>query len=600
MSRTFPACRKATTRGNDFDMLGQHTGASTHCDCGTGTSATGKRFTHAALEDAQHDARRAVDLHEADVDPLRKRRMAFDAGAEPGYRCVGGGRNGNDGVRVAHRDDCKTDRFAVDIQSVACSRYGRQKRQGLRRKKRLAHLDGDQLALYRASADDSACAVQTDAAIVAAALPEQQCRHGACSIAALFDLAAIGVEDPVVHGCVRAARRRQRQGLVETDAGASVRERLQLCRTRDGGFRRGIENDEVVAEPVHLRERQLHWFSLARMDFRIRIEPQGRQIVARSDQDLLDAALAAGLNLPHSCKAGHCGSCRARLVEGRIDYPRGLPLGLTAHEHANQKILLCQARACSDVTVETRLIPRAGDTAIKRLPARIARRTLLAPDVLQLMLRLPAVETLEFRPGQYLDVLLDGGRRRSFSIASPPHDSRELEVHLRRAPGTGFTATMFDAGSDGTLLRIEAPLGQFCYLEGDSPVLMIAGGTGFAPLKSMLRHALETGATRPIHFFWGARTALDLYEDQLVQQWTRQYPNLSYRAVLSATAEVQHSHHQLGWVHEVAAASGPPLTECEVYVAGPPALIEAVRERYPALGVSGDRLYFDSFDYAAR
>jgi CDP-4-dehydro-6-deoxyglucose reductase len=209
---------------------------------------------------------------------------------------------------------------------------------------------------------------------------------------------------------------------------------------------------------------------------------------------------------------------------------------------------------------------------------------------------------LLFRAGQYLDVLVDGGKRRSFSIASPPHDNGEIELHIRHVPGGGFTSTLFEKLQAGALLRIEGPLGQFMYREGASPVVMIAGGTGFAPIKSILRHALEKGAKRPIHLYWGARHSRDLYEEQAVLEWVRQHPNLRFTAVLSeaSTEEVEHEHRRTGWVHDAVLADYPNLGAVEVYAAGPPAMIEAIRGTFPARGLTNDRLHFDSFDYAPR
>lgn len=336
-------------------------------------------------------------------------------------------------------------------------------------------------------------------------------------------------------------------------------------------------------------------------DHAVRIEPHGRTIRVRSGQPVLDAALAAGLNLPHSCKSGHCSSCRARLRTGEIRYPNGRPLGITAAEEQGGHILLCQARPLTDLVVEARLIASAGDVEIKTLPCRIARLTPLAPDVMQVWLRLPAVETLRFQPGQYLDVLLEGGRRRSFSIASPPHDSELLELHVRRVPGGGFTDRLFGTLDAGALLRIEGPVGQFTYRPGTSPVLMIAGGTGFAPLKSMLRHLLENEKQdgRDIHFYWGARKPLDLYEEALVLDWTRRHPRLRFTAVLSeSTAPDLGSPRRNGWVHEAVLADHPDLAAFDVYAAGPPAMIEAIRTTFPRHGLDPDRLHFDSFDYA--
>jgi len=330
---------------------------------------------------------------------------------------------------------------------------------------------------------------------------------------------------------------------------------------------------------------------MAAPEYTVLVEPHGRRITVAADRPILESALSAGLNLPHSCKSGHCASCRVQLRIGQVEYPNGLPLGVTAEEAAAGKILLCQARARSDLVVQARLIASVTDVEIKTLPCRIARVMPLAPDVMQVFLRLPVVERLEFHPGQYLDILLDGRRRRSFSIASPPHDSDLIELHVRRVPGGGFTDRLWSGTGAGSLLRIEGPIGQFVYREGSAPVLMIAGGTGFAPLKSMLRHVLEHGIDRSIHLYWGARQGQDLYEESLVREWIRRYPQLRFTAVLS---EATGTDYRAGWVHEAVLADYPNIESFDVYAAGPPAMIEAIKATFPRQ----DRLYFDSFDYA--
>jgi CDP-4-dehydro-6-deoxyglucose reductase len=293
---------------------------------------------------------------------------------------------------------------------------------------------------------------------------------------------------------------------------------------------------------------------------------------------------------------------------GEIGYPNGRPLGLTASEEQAGQVLLCQARALTDLVLEARLIASVEDVEIKTLPCRIERLRLLAPDVMQVWLRLPAVERLQFQPGQYLDILLEGGRRRSFSIASPPHDSELIELHIRRAPGGGFTERLFRAPAsealrEGSLLRIEGPVGQFTYRPGNSPLLMVAGGTGFAPLKSILRHIFENGTAedreRDIHLYWGARDVPDLYEEALVLQWTREHPRLRFTAVLSeASGTAGESNRRLGWAHEAVLADHPDLSAFDVYAAGPPAMIESIRTSFPLRGLTPERLFFDSFDYA--
>ncbi len=335
-------------------------------------------------------------------------------------------------------------------------------------------------------------------------------------------------------------------------------------------------------------------------EYTVRIEPHARTLKVGADQSVLAAALSAGLNLPHSCKSGHCGSCRAQLITGTVRYPNGRPLGISTEEERGGGVLLCQARAASDLSVRARHLGSVGEVEIKTLPCRIARLVPLAPDVLQVWLRLPVVERLPFRAGQYLDVLLEGGRRRSFSIASPPHDSGELELHVRRVAGGGFTERLFAPGAGalaaGSLLRIEGPVGQFTYHDGTRPLIMVAGGTGFAPLKSMLRHVLENGGRRQIHLYWGARTAADLYEEALVRSWVARYPNLRFSAVLSQ--DPAGADRRGGWVHEAVLADHRDLSGMDVYAAGPPAMIEALRARFPAHGLPAARLWFDSFDYA--
>jgi CDP-4-dehydro-6-deoxyglucose reductase len=297
------------------------------------------------------------------------------------------------------------------------------------------------------------------------------------------------------------------------------------------------------------------------------------------------------------------------LRSGKIAYPGARPPGITAAEEQAGQVLLCQARPASDLVLEARLVASVNDVEIKTLPCRIARLVPLAPDVMQVWLRLPAVETLRFQPGQYLDVLLEGGRRRSFSIASAPHDSELIELHVRRVEGGGFTERLFGAVGDanpplraGSLLKIEGPLGQFVYQPASRPLVMVAGGTGFAPLKSMLRHILEAGSAsdlnRDIHLYWGAREAQDLYEEPLVLAWVaRHAPRLQFTPVLSAARSAA-SHHRLGWVHEAVLADHPDLGAHDVYAAGPPVLIEAIRATFCQHGLPTDRLFFDSFDYA--
>ena len=338
---------------------------------------------------------------------------------------------------------------------------------------------------------------------------------------------------------------------------------------------------------------------------------------AAPDQSLLDAALGASLNLPHSCKGGNCGSCCARLLQGEIQYPNGPPLGLSEAEVADGFVLLCQARARSDLRIETYEITTPDQACIKRLPARIERALPLSHDVMGLFLRLPAAETFRFEAGQYIDIMLPGGRRRSFSIASPPHDARLLELHVRRVAGGKFSDRLFDQAPRNALLAIEGPLGQFVYrprvptpdgptpgiaTPGAAPMLLVGGGTGLAPLLSILRHVIERGIERDMAIYWGVRSERDLYAHAALEDLARRSPaagrpaRLRYVPVLSEPSPDWRGPR--GFVHEAVLEDIDDLDKYDVYAAGPPAMIAAVRSEFGRRGVAANRLFFDSFDYA--
>jgi CDP-4-dehydro-6-deoxyglucose reductase, E3 len=328
----------------------------------------------------------------------------------------------------------------------------------------------------------------------------------------------------------------------------------------------------------------------------VRIIPHERRITAPEDLPVLAAAQLAGLPLPHSCRSGRCGSCRARLLSGRIEYLGGPPLGLSAQEQSQGYVLLCQALARSDLVVEARLIQSVTEAQIKTLPGRIVRRVLLAPDVMQVVVRVPAVESMEFRAGQYLDVLLEGGLRRSYSVANAPDAGSQFELHVRHVPGGVFGEALFGSLREGALLKVEGPLGRFIYESGPQPVIFIAGGTGFAPIKAMLRTALAEESTRELHLYWGARDTAGLYQEELVRAWASDNPRLTLHTVLSgASAAVP---HRAGWVHEAVLHDHPTLAPFTVYAAGPPAMIEAIQATFPAQGMQAARLQLDAFDYA--
>ena len=335
---------------------------------------------------------------------------------------------------------------------------------------------------------------------------------------------------------------------------------------------------------------------------RISVFNSNLEFRAAPEQTLLDAALDSSLNLPHSCKGGNCGTCRARLLRGEIHYPNGPPLGLSDAEAAEGLILLCQATGRTDLLIET-FEMRAGAMQPRSNACRAGSS---APGRCHTMssayvLRLPVAEAFTFEPGQYIDIMLPGGRRRSFSIASPPHDSRPLELHVRRVAGGEFTDRLFHQNPERTLLTMEGPLGHFIYRQDQppgsaAPMLLIGGGTGIAPLISILRHVIENGVDRELRVYWGVRSERDLYAHARLENLRERAARMRYVPVLSEPTLAWHGRS--GWVHAAALQDIDDLDAYEVYAAGPPAMIEAVQREFKARGVSASRLYFDSFDYA--
>ncbi len=334
---------------------------------------------------------------------------------------------------------------------------------------------------------------------------------------------------------------------------------------------------------------------------RVTLLPGQQVISVDANESILEAALRSGLNLPHSCKGGHCGSCRARILEGHIGYPLGRPLGITAEEERDGYALLCQARATSNaLLIEVRQLQApAVETQVRSMPCRIEHMEPRAPDVMAVYLRLPQSEDFAFVAGQYIDIMLPGSRRRSFSLANPPHDAKLLELHIRRVRGGEFTQQLFESMREKTLLRIEGPLGQFWFRDASKrPALLVGGGTGYAPLRAMLRHLLERGDSRPLALYWGVRSRIDLYAEQEVREWTKQYPNLRFVPVLSDPLPDDQWTGVTGLVHMAVIGDHPQLADYDIYAAGPPAMVEAIRHEFMQAGLPADQLFFDSFDYA--
>jgi CDP-4-dehydro-6-deoxyglucose reductase len=340
----------------------------------------------------------------------------------------------------------------------------------------------------------------------------------------------------------------------------------------------------------------------AMSDFNVTIRPSGKQFSVREHETILAAALRQGIMLPYSCRNGSCGSCQGQVLDGRVHYPRQAPLALNPQQlHAGQA-LFCQAVPQTDLTIAAREIDAVRDIPVRMLPARVQSRELLADNVARLRLTLPQGQRLQFLAGQYIDILLPGGQRRAFSLANAPHDEGALELHVRHVEGGDFTEYVFKQMPERAIVRFEGPLGTF-FLREDStrPMLMMAGGTGYAPLKAMLDHALHSGLDRSVHLFWGARNRAELYALEQAQQYARSSPQIRFDPVLSEPAPEDRWQGATGWVHEALLQQyADQLEEFDVYMSGPPAMINAARQAFAEAGLPAAQLYYDSFDFAPR
>lgn len=335
------------------------------------------------------------------------------------------------------------------------------------------------------------------------------------------------------------------------------------------------------------------------MSYTVRIEPSGHELMAEPGETILEAALREGFHLPYSCRNGACGTCKGRLLSGRVSHRPYEPKALSEADRLAGKALFCRAVPEESVVIEAREVGAAKGIMIKTLPCRVARMEKLAPDVMALYLKLPQNERLQYLAGQYIDILLKDGRRRGFSLANAPVQDELLELHIRHVPGGLFSGHVFTDMKERALLRFEGPLGTFFVREeSTAPIILVAGGTGFAPMKAILEQAFACSTTRTFHLYWGARNRPDLYLHALVEQWVQTKPNFRYTPVLSMPVAEDNWHGHTGYVHTVVAADYPDLQGYEVYASGPPQMIDAVQSTLLAQGLSEDALYYDAFNYA--
>jgi CDP-4-dehydro-6-deoxyglucose reductase len=340
--------------------------------------------------------------------------------------------------------------------------------------------------------------------------------------------------------------------------------------------------------------------ALSAMSFTITLQPAKRSFSVQRDEPILAAAIRQGIGMPYGCRDGACGSCKSRLLEGRVIHGAHQLKALSVAEEDAGFMLPCCAAAQTDCIIEARSVPGAGEHPVLKLPARVLDRQRVAADVIILRLQLPANQNLQYRAGQYAEIIQRDGARRSYSMANAAHNLGSppaLELHLRHMPGGRFTDHVFNTMQDKEILRIEGPFGSFFLRDADdTPIVLIAGGTGFAPIKAIIEHMQFKGIARATTLYWGCRTRADLYLHDWALEAATQLPNLRYIPVLSHATAADAWGGRTGLVHEAVMADWPDLSAHQVYACGAPVMVEATqRDLVERCALSDDQFFADAF-----
>ena len=343
------------------------------------------------------------------------------------------------------------------------------------------------------------------------------------------------------------------------------------------------------------------------MTFQITLQPAARLFTVEREEAILPAAIRQGVGLPYGCRDGACGSCKSKLLEGRVIHGAHQLKALSAAEEAAGLILTCCATPQTDCVVEARLVPGAGEYPVLKLPSRVLSLERAAPDVMIVRLQLPANQNLQYRAGQYVEFILRDGARRSYSMANAPHNLGSppaIELHLRHMPGGRFTDPVFSAMKERDILRMEGPFGSFFLREGgesqaaadERPLILLASGTGFAPIKAIIEHMRHKGMTRPTTLYWGGRRPHDLYMHRWCEQTAAEWTALRYVPVISDALPEDVWGGRTGFVHRAVMEDWPDLSTHQVYACGAPVVVDSAQRDFMAhRRLSPDEFYADAF-----
>jgi len=341
------------------------------------------------------------------------------------------------------------------------------------------------------------------------------------------------------------------------------------------------------------------------VSYQVTLKTSGKQFTVNQDETVLEAALRQNINLPYGCKNGACGSCKGKVLEGQVTHGQHSESAMSRADETGGATLFCCAHPLSDLLIEAREVQGAGDIAIRKVPCRVNAISRHGSDVAILKLQLPASERFQFLAGQYLEFLLKDGQRRAYSIANAPEQEGPLELHIRHLPGGLFTDFVFAAKDpalkEKDILRFEGPLGSF-FLREDSkkPIIFVAAGTGFAPIKSIIEQMQAKKIQRPISLYWGGRRPSDLYMNSLCETWAQDLPDFKYIPVISDALPEDAWDGRSGFVHEAVMTDHPNLKDFQVYACGAPVMVNAARQDFSSqCHLPEEEFFADSFTSAA-
>ncbi len=330
--------------------------------------------------------------------------------------------------------------------------------------------------------------------------------------------------------------------------------------------------------------------------YKIKIQSSGLEFHVKPSQTILEGAIASGITLPYGCQDGACGSCKGKVISGKYFLNEYQSSALTDSDIKAGNTLYCKSMAQEDLVIEPNIPEVYDQYSPKVLPVKVESLTRLNHDVMQMFLKLPAKETFRFKAGQYIEFIMGDGSRRAFSMANAPLDSM-IELHLRLIEGGKFTSFVFNEMKEKSIHRIEGPIGQFYLRDSEKPIIFIAGGTGFAPIKSIIEDMIANKNKRKIYLYRGVRSEKDFYMNELVNDWIKKLEGLTYIPVVEdGLSEDARS----GYVHHAVLEDFKNLNDIQVYCCGAPGLVENAFKDLTKSGLPDDQFFADAFTFAPK